>query len=304
MLAKFVDPMRTAKGEPRAHVAFTRFKTLWFNTGTLCNIACANCYIESSPQNDRLAYLTPEDVHPYLDALEKLDAGAIEIGFTGGEPFMNPDILALVTIALQSGHRALVLTNAMQPLQRPRIQQGLLALNARDRLTLRVSLDHWSQSGHDSERAAGSFAKACAGLNWLLNNGFKTCIAGRRLQGESEAQARAGYATLFQAQGWVLDADSSDLTVFPEMHAHADVPEITPDCWRILNVDPATVMCASSRMVVKPRGSHTPMVKPCTLLPYDKRFDMGEQLEQSLIPVALNHVYCASFCVLGGGACS
>ena len=45
--AKFKDPDITAKGERRASVALTRLETLWFNTGTLCNIACVNCYIEA-----------------------------------------------------------------------------------------------------------------------------------------------------------------------------------------------------------------------------------------------------------------
>ena len=50
---KFQDPDITADGEERARVALTRLETLWFNTGTLCNLECANCYIESSPRNDR-----------------------------------------------------------------------------------------------------------------------------------------------------------------------------------------------------------------------------------------------------------
>ena len=59
---KFADPERTATGEPRARVAFAGLATLWFNTGTLCNIACANCYIESSPTNDALLPLAAADV--------------------------------------------------------------------------------------------------------------------------------------------------------------------------------------------------------------------------------------------------
>ena len=55
---KFQDPLVTARGERRAHVALKALETLWFNTGTLCNLTCQNCYIESSPKNDRLAYLT------------------------------------------------------------------------------------------------------------------------------------------------------------------------------------------------------------------------------------------------------
>ena len=69
---KFDHPQITAKGETRASVSFGGMKTLWFNTGTLCNIACVNCYIESSPKNDRLVYLTKADVLPYLDELDAI----------------------------------------------------------------------------------------------------------------------------------------------------------------------------------------------------------------------------------------
>ena len=87
---KFSDPDVTAKGEARAKVALTNPETLWFNTGTLCNIECLNCYIESSPSNDRLVYITLAEVEDYLDQLEDRAWNVREIGLTGGEPFMNP----------------------------------------------------------------------------------------------------------------------------------------------------------------------------------------------------------------------
>ena len=65
--AKFRDPAVTAKGEARAAVALSGLRTLWINTGTLCNITCRNCYIESSPRNDALVYLTAAEVASYLD---------------------------------------------------------------------------------------------------------------------------------------------------------------------------------------------------------------------------------------------
>ena len=67
---KFSDPYITAKNEQRAVVSLTALRTLWFNTGTLCNITCRNCYIESSPRNDRLAYLDVVDIRPYLDEID------------------------------------------------------------------------------------------------------------------------------------------------------------------------------------------------------------------------------------------
>jgi sulfatase maturation enzyme AslB (radical SAM superfamily) len=87
--AKFKDALVTAKGEERAHVALRSLETLWFNTGTLCNLTCQNCYIESSPRNDRLAYLSAAEVTDYLDEIERDGHRTKLIGFTGGEPFMN-----------------------------------------------------------------------------------------------------------------------------------------------------------------------------------------------------------------------
>ena len=72
--AKFRDPFVTAKGEPRARVALARLATLWINTGTLCNLACRSCYIESSPVNDALVYPTLAEIAPYLDEAAALGA--------------------------------------------------------------------------------------------------------------------------------------------------------------------------------------------------------------------------------------
>src|SRR5438477_807953 len=125
--AKFSDPRITAAGEPRASVALAHLRTLWFNTGTLCNVACRNCYIESSPRNDRLVYLTRAEVAAYLDEIERDRWATEEIGFTGGEPFMNPDLLGMLEDCLDRGFRVLVLTNAMRPMQRHKAK--LVALN-------------------------------------------------------------------------------------------------------------------------------------------------------------------------------
>ena len=82
---KFRDPLLTAAGEKRAHVALKGLETLWFNTGTLCNLTCGHCYIESSPKNDRLVYLTAAEVAEYLDEIETSGLPTSLIGFTGGE---------------------------------------------------------------------------------------------------------------------------------------------------------------------------------------------------------------------------
>lgn len=300
---KFRDPGRTARGEARASVGLRALDTLWFNTGTLCNIACATCYIESSPRNDRLAYLTLADVAGFLDEAAALPLETV--GFTGGEPFMNPAILPMLADTLDRGHAALVLTNAMRPMMR--WTDGLRALRARhgDRLRLRVSLDHHTPAGHEAERGDGTWAPALAGLHWLVAEGFAVEVAGRLCGPEDDAAARAGYARLFAAERLPIDAaDPVALVLFPAMDATIDVPEITEACWGILGRSPDSVMCASSRMVVRRRGAARPAVVACTLLPYDPEFELGATLAEAAGTVPLNHPHCARFCVLGGAACS
>jgi hypothetical protein len=301
--AKFRDSLVTAEGEPRAEVAMTGLATLWINTGTLCNLACRTCYIESSPRNDALVYISLAEAEAYLDEAQAL--GTREIGFTGGEPFMNPDMIAMLQAALVRGFEVLVLTNAMRPMRR--FEEQLLPLGQAygERLTMRVSLDHYSQAIHEAERGLGTWHKAIAGARWLSDHGFRLAIAGRQLPGENEAQARGGYAALFTDTGLKVDAvDPGALVLFPEMDATADVPEITTACWDILGKSPDSIMCASSRMVVKRKGEERPVVAACTLIPYDPQFTMGETLAEASRSVRLNHPHCARFCVLGGASCS
>ena len=313
---KFRDPDWTAAGEARAFVPLQALRTLWINTGSLCNIECRNCYIESSPENDRLVYMTRDEVASFLDEIAREGLPTREIGFTGGEPFMNPDILAMLGDALTRGHLVLVLTNAMQPMQRPRIKSGLLGLHEAHggRLVIRVSLDHYGKALHEEERGPDTYEKTVEGIDWLARNGFALALAGRTYWGESEGLLREGYGRLARERGWPIDAnDPSQLVLFPEMDERADVPEITTACWGILHKSPSDVMCASSRMVVKRKGAARPVVLPCTLLPYDEAFEMGTTLAEAARAdggmfgggaVKLCHPHCAKFCVLGGGSCS
>ena len=292
--AKWADPETTARGQRRATVGPAALRTLWLNTGTLCNIECKHCYIESSPRNDRLSYLTLAEARPFIE--EARGMGASEIGFTGGEPFMNPELTAMAAECLERGLSVLILTNAMAPMMNRK--RELLGLRERhgDRLSLRVSLDHHEAAAHDAERGAGAFDRTLGGLRWLLDAGVRTSVAGRAFVEEGDAAARDGYR---RALGREVE-----LIIFPEMGAEGELPEITTECWGLLGKTPETVMCASSRMVVKRAGEERPTVVACTLIPYDARFELGRTVRESWRPVSLQHPRCASFCVLGGGSCS
>ncbi|MCW9035273.1 MAG: radical SAM protein [Rhodospirillales bacterium] len=303
--AKFQDPNTTAKGEERAVVALTHLHTLWFNTGTLCNITCTNCYIESSPRNDRLSYITLDDVIPYLDEIAADGIDVHEIGFTGGEPFLNPQFPEILEETLKRGFEVLVLTNAMKPLHLKQVPLKTLGKLYGNKLTFRVSIDHYDQSRHEALRGEKSWEPMLEGLKWLVDNNFNVSIAGRTCWDENDETVRQGYDLLFKNHHIPIDVnDPTLLVLFPEMDEKVDVPEITVACWDILGVTPESMMCATSRMVIKRKGAEKSVVVPCTLLPYDTQFEMGHDLAASSNSVKLNHPHCAKFCVLGGGSCS
>ena len=304
---KFIDPFVTQDGSKRAHVNLKKLGTLWFNTGTLCNLACQNCYIESTPRNDRLSYLRLDEVEAYLEEIIWQGLETNEIGLTGGEPFMNPDILNIIRSVLERGFSILVLTNGMKPMMRPAIRSGLIELNTEfgDKLTIRVSVDHFDQAVHEKERGSGSWEPMVDGLRWLSENNFQIAVAGRTLWQESEEELREGFSLFFEESEISIDAwNLKELILFPEMDELSSVPEITTECWDLLGVSPDDMMCASSRMVVKHKGDLKPSVMACTLLAYDSSFNLGSTLVEASKSVQLNHPHCAKFCVLGGGKCT
>lgn len=305
VVGKFCDPKVTAKGDARAHVSLRNLDTLWFNTGTLCNLECVNCYIESSPKNDALVYISHEEVLNYLNEIRANNMTVSEIGLTGGEPFMNPDIIKIIESSLKHGFKVLVLTNAMRPMMRHQDALGELNRKYNDKLSLRVSTDHFTKETHQLERGERSWDPMLRGLKWLSHNDFDVHVAGRTFTHEEESELRNGYGKLFAEHNIEIDANNPHaLVLFPEMNEQEDVVEITTDCWEVLNVNPNHMMCASSRMVVKHKGAAQPAVMACTLLAYDEQFNMGNKLTSARRDVSLNHPFCSTFCVLGGASCS
>ena len=146
-------------------------------------------------------------------------------------------MIDIAECSLAAGYEVLILTNAMLPMMRKRVKQGLMELNAAypGKLTLRISLDHFDRANHDTERGKGAFDKTLQGMNWLRDVGIRMHVAGRTVWGDSEATSRAGYSALFAQNGYDIDAFNPGVTVlFPELDERAEVPEITTACWGIL----------------------------------------------------------------------
>jgi predicted phosphodiesterase/pyruvate-formate lyase-activating enzyme len=268
--------------------------TLWVNTGSQCNLSCTKCFMESTPTNDSLSYF------PLLDLREILafrPSGLMEIGFTGGEPFMNPDIIPMIVEALAAGCQVLVLTNAMRPLQRHEGAMRALIERHPRRVHVRVSLDHYEPVQHEALRGKASFASSIAGLKFLSEAGAIVSVASRTPWGETEAMIRAGFARLFAAKRIALDAQNpAELILFPEMDEAGPWLPVTMGALAAVPLD-KPIMCKASRMVVRRKGAGKAEFTPCTLLP-------NVSLTDPYGPVTLNHPHCAQFCVYGGASCA
>ena len=302
---KFKDQHRTAEGKKRAKVSFNGLETLWFNTGSLCNITCSGCYMESSPRNDFLSYLSLNEVNYFIEEALKNKFPLKQVAFTGGEPFMNPQILEIIEAALKKQLPTLILSNGMKPFLNRRHNLLMLKKKYEGKLSIRISIDHYNQLKHQKIRGNRSWDPMMKGLRWLAKHGFTISVAARNCWDETELQTREGYHKLFKKENIVVDSfDPSQLVLFPEMNKTLDVPEITSDCFDILQKRPEDLMCASSRMIIKRKGAAKPVVVPCTLLPFSRTFEMGSTLSSATKSVYLNHPHCAKFCVLGGGSCT
>ncbi len=302
MYQKFENKLLTSDNKARAFIQAKKIQTLWFNTGTLCNLTCKNCYIESSPKNDRLAYISFEEFKTFVNESIQNEMGTKEIGFTGGEPFMNKDVFKMIKYALDNDFKTLVLTNAMKPMMNNKNQ--LFKLNHLN-LTIRVSIDHFTKHKHEQIRGPNSWEPMIEGLKWLSENKFNFCLATRLMWDEDEVTTRKNFKNFVKQYNLDLNTENkSQLVTFAEMDEKKDTPEITTECWDILNKNPDEVMCSNSRMIVKKKGDEKPSVIACTLLPYISEFNLGNSLKESMKKIYLNHPHCSKFCVLGGSSCS
>ena len=249
MYQKFENKLLTSDNKARAFIQAKKIQTLWFNTGTLCNLTCKNCYIESSPKNDRLAYLSFEEFKTFVNESIQNEMGTKEIGFTGGEPFMNKDVFKMIKYALDNDFKTLVLTNAMKPMMNNKNQ--LFKLNHLN-LTIRVSIDHFTKHKHEQIRGPNSWEPMIEGLKWLSENKFNFCLATRLMWDEDEVTTRKNFKNFVKQYNLDLNTENkSQLVTFAEMDEKKDTPEITTECWDILNKNPDEVMCSNSRMIVK-----------------------------------------------------
>ncbi len=302
MHEKSNDPawLRTPEGQPRGYIESQALRELWFHTGTNCNLACPFCLEGSKPGDNRIEFLSLDDVRPFV--AEALELGVEMFSFTGGEPFVNPWFVRILDYALD--HRpCFVLTNGTEPLLN-RMGRIIKLKEKPHALAFRISLDHPDPAKHDESRGKGNFRKAIRTLGLLHAEGFDVSIA-RLMEPDEDSEAiDRGYTPLLRAAGLPPDLSIVKFPDFLPPGSIANAPNITEKCMTSYTTaeQRAEFMCSSSRMVVKKGGRCG--VYACTLVDDDADFDLGDTLRESLdVRIRLKHHRCYS-CFAYGSTCS
>src|ERR1700687_6402366 len=77
--------------DPQLRDGSPALEDLWVMQGSLCDLKCRHCYTASSPSNGALEQIRFDELRPHLDDARR--AGVRKIYFTGGEVFVNEDVL-------------------------------------------------------------------------------------------------------------------------------------------------------------------------------------------------------------------
>jgi MoaA/NifB/PqqE/SkfB family radical SAM enzyme len=287
-------------GNPRGYIQPRSLKELWVHTGTICNLHCSFCLEGSKPGDNRLNPVTLADVKRFIQ--EALALGTEQFSFTGGEPFVIPEMVSILEYALDF-NPCLVLTNATEPLLN-RLSQVAPLANKLFPLSFRVSLDHPDPGKHDAERGLGKFELSLKTLRALHGLGFHVSIARQSANGEDIEAVNRAYLPYFGKAGLPED---THIIVFPDFHepgSHPDVPQITESCMTTYKTEEQRegFMCSFSKMVVKKGGRMR--VYACTLVDDDEDYDLGGSLSEAMkIRVMLKHHRCYT-CFAKGASCS
>lgn len=290
----------TPEGDPRGYIQPQRLDELWFHTGTVCNLRCPFCLEGSKPGDHRLQPLTLADAQPLIQ--EAVALGVRQFSFTGGEPFVIPDMVSILDYALDF-NPCLVLTNATEPLLN---RLGAVAPLEQKHFPLqfRVSLDYPNPDMHDAGRGHGNFALSLTTMAELHRMGFKVSIARQSAENEDVEAVNHAFRPFFEQAG--LPADTH-IVVFPEFHepgSHPDVPHITESCMTTYKTaeERDQFMCCFSKMVIKRHGQMR--VYACTLVDDDTDYDLGGSLAEAMkVRVLLKHHRCYT-CFAAGASCS
>ncbi|MEZ4647554.1 MAG: radical SAM protein [Candidatus Eisenbacteria bacterium] len=271
-------------------LAFLGLDVLWLQVaGTVCNIACRHCFITCGPKNESHPFMTTASV---LSALETAAReGVKEYYFTGGEPFLHPDILLLIERTLAQGPLS-ILTNGL--LLTPEIARALKEMSDESEysLDLRVSLDGTTPEENDPIRGRGTFDGILAGARNLEDVGLQPVFTVTTVHARYEgSEGRSDFMDRLRSLGF-----SRPRTKFiPPFHigreahragAYAAGFRLSPG--DLAPGEDQALQCGSCRTVTS-KG-----VYPCPILIEEPGARMAERLEDGFVPIALNHPACVT----------
>lgn len=268
-------------------VAFGELRSVWFQiTGTLCNLACRHCFNASGPRDPWLASLPAEVVLRSIVEAEAL--GVRELYFTGGEPFLHPEILPLLEAALAVASTT-VLTNGT--LIDDGLADTLAALAARSpySLEVRVSLDAATAEANDAVRGRGTFARALAAIVRLSTRGLPPIVTATEIAAPQDGRA------LYENLREVLVAAGVDkprlklLPVLPLGRCGERAGERRLTSEDLEGFDTARLQCTETRVVAAGGIYVCPILAglPGALV-------SGETLAETLTPIVLGHAACVT----------
>lgn len=288
-----------ARQSDEPFVSFRGLDELWFQVaGTLCNLACSHCFISCSPHNHGFGMLTLETVERTL--AEAVRLGVKEYYFTGGEPFLNRELVPMLERTLEVGP-ASVLTNAtvlkQEWLERLRIAEDRSLYS----LEFRVSIDGPTAELNDIIRGAGAFDRAMQGVELLLDSGFLPIITMTRVWDENDDQRMLDeFRSMLRSRG----DHHPRLKILPSLKLGAEATRtcgyspgdrITVEMMH--DFDDSQLICSHSR-VVTDRG-----VFVCPILLDAPEARMGQTLTETFRPFALTHGACLT-CWQSGAICT
>lgn len=280
-------------------VELSHLDHLWFQvSGTLCNLTCHHCFISCSPKNNAFGYLSLTDVRRRLK--ESVELGVKEYYFTGGEPFLNPDMVPILVQTLQYGP-ATVLTNGTVLKDEWLERLWEAERGSTYSLEFRVSIDGFSPETNDPIRGEGTFDRAIRGIQKLVDFGFLPIItAARTWPDEKEQQVVGSFVAMLRRSGY----ERPRLKILPTLKigaeeertgGYSDVERVSAAMME--GYDVTQLVCEHSRIVTD-RGVHV-----CPILIETPDSLLGQSLAESLAPYQLRQGACFT-CYQYGAICS
>ena len=277
---------------------FSGLDSLWIQVGGLsCNLRCAHCFNASGPGNREMPSLSREEVNVLLD--EAAQVGVRDVVFTGGEPFLHPDMAEIAGDTLRR-FPATILTNGTLLTDRIVERLASAARGSIYSLEVRISLDAPSGEANDRIRGKGSFERALAGVARLERAGFLPIVTAVAFREEMDPAALEAFERLLHSRG-IRKPRVKFLPVFrigreeERSGGYEEDDRVTAEMLEILGTE--QLLCSTARVATS-RG-----IWVCPILVNEPGGWMGDTLEESFRPFPLAYGACST-CYRHGAVCA